>query len=243
MPSGIVRSGSPSRRLAAIMFSDIVGYTAMMGEDELRALEILRQSRKIQKTSVEKYGGTWLKEMGDGVLAQFDSGLDAVQCALEIQKQASDQLDAKIRIGLHLGDVTIEEGDVFGDGVNIASRIQSIADPGGIYVSEAIINAVRGVRDIYYENIGMVDLKNVSDPVNTYFLRKDYLPRPDPEKIRSLTHKAGRARLFTTAIVVLIILTTAAFILYQEFYTGRVQKIRPIAVLPVLNNPSNTNIA
>ena len=122
------------RQLAAIMFTDIVGYTAMMGTDEEGALNILHKSREIQKAAIEKNNGKWLKEMGDGVLAQFSSAFDAVNSALEIQHNAHSALPAKIRIGIHLGDVTIENEDVFGDGVNIASRLQTIADPGGIYI-------------------------------------------------------------------------------------------------------------
>ena len=133
---------TPTRRLVAIFFSDIVGYTKMMGEDQLSSLDILRQSREIQKNAIERFNGKWLKEMGDGVLAQFETAYDSIKAALEIQEKANEQLSAKIRIGIHLGDVTFENDDVFGDGVNIASRLQSIADPGGIYISESVYQAV-----------------------------------------------------------------------------------------------------
>ena len=136
------------RRLAAIMFTDIVGYTALMGSDEDKAFQVLRQNRDIQQSLIHKYHGEWLKEMGDGILAQFSSATDSVQCAIDIQKQARKELGAQIRIGIHLGDVTFENNDVFGDGVNIASRLQSIADPGGIYISESIHNAIRSQKDI-----------------------------------------------------------------------------------------------
>ena len=96
-----------SRQLAAIMFTDIVGYTALMGKDTDKALELVRISKDIQKPLVEKHNGKWLKEMGDGAMAQFNTALDAVNCSIEIQKSARAELDAKLRIGIHLGDVTV----------------------------------------------------------------------------------------------------------------------------------------
>ena len=98
------------RQLAAIMFTDIVGYTALMGKDSDKALELMRISKEIQKPLVEKHNGKWLKEMGDGAMARFSTALDAVNCSIEIQKTARGELDAKLRIGIHLGDVTVEEG-------------------------------------------------------------------------------------------------------------------------------------
>ncbi len=112
------------------MFTDIVGYTALMGKDSKKAMELVRKSKEIQKPLVEKYHGKWIKEMGDGALAQFSAALDAVNCAVEIQELARAKFDGKLRIGIHSGDITIENEDIFGDGVNVASRLESIADLG-----------------------------------------------------------------------------------------------------------------
>ena len=119
-----------TKKLAAIMFTDIVGYTALMGSDEDKAFEVLRKSREIHIKSINQFNGKLIKEMGDGMLAQFDTAIDSVLCAIEIQKQTRQQIKEKIRIGLHLGDITFDHEDIFGDGVNIASRLQSVADPG-----------------------------------------------------------------------------------------------------------------
>src|SRR5688572_1762944 len=127
---------SQSRQLAAIMFTDIVGYTALMGDDEQRAFEILNKSRLLQKPLVEQYGGKWIKELGDGVLATFSTVTDAVICACSIIKGCESIDDLKLRIGIHQAEVVFENNDVFGDGVNIAARLQSVAPVGGIYVSE-----------------------------------------------------------------------------------------------------------
>jgi adenylate cyclase len=120
-----------SHQLAAIMFTDIVGYTALMGHDSAKALDVVRISKEIQRPLVDNYQGQWLKEMGDGVLIRFQSVMNAVHCAVEIQAACRARFDGKLRIGIHLGEITIKENDIFGDGVNVASRLESIADPGG----------------------------------------------------------------------------------------------------------------
>jgi len=178
---------STNRQLAAIMFTDIVGYTALMGKDSEKALELIRISKEIQKPLVEKHNGKWLKEMGDGAMAQFSTALDAVNCSIEIQEIARGKLDAKLRIGIHLGDVTVEEDDVHGDGVNVASRLESIADPGGIYVSDAIEKAIRGQSDVQANYLGELKLKNVSYGVRTYALQGVGLPVPDTKEEKELS--------------------------------------------------------
>ena len=101
---------SQSRQLAAIMFTDIVGYTALMGEDEQAAFELLKKNRSVQRPIIEKYNGRWLKEIGDGVLASFSTVTDAVYCAGSIQKSCDSDPDLKLRIGIHLGEVVFDEG-------------------------------------------------------------------------------------------------------------------------------------
>ena len=112
-----------SRKLAAVMFSDIVGYTSLMGRNEEKALKLLQANRQIHNTCIEKYNGKLIKELGDGMLARFDSAYDAVRCAISIQEEARTDFKGQLRIGLHIGDILVENNDIFGDGVNIASRI------------------------------------------------------------------------------------------------------------------------
>src|SRR5438874_12620974 len=119
-----------SRQLAAIMFTDIVGYTAMMGEDEHKAFELLHKNRQLQKPLIERYHGRWIKEIGDGILSSFGSVSDAVFCAIAIQQACNTAGEYKLHIGIHQGEVVFKSNDVFGDGVNIASRIQAIAPAG-----------------------------------------------------------------------------------------------------------------
>jgi adenylate cyclase len=113
------------RRLAVIMFTDIVGYTALMADNEEEAISVLEKNRNVQKPLIARYNGRFLKEMGDGILASFDSSADAVICAGEIIKIAGNE-GIQLRIGLHQGDVIFQEADVFGDGVNIASSVVAL---------------------------------------------------------------------------------------------------------------------
>src|SRR5450432_775033 len=160
-----------NRQLAAIMFTDIVGYTALMGDDEGKAFELLRRNRQLQKPLIEQYKGKWIKEFGDGVLASFQTGTDAVKCANQIQLASLNTSDLKLRIGIHLGEVVFEDNDVFGDGVNIASRLQALAPIGGIYISEAVFRNIENQKEIETEFVKQENLKNVKHPVNIYQLK------------------------------------------------------------------------
>jgi TolB-like protein/class 3 adenylate cyclase/Tfp pilus assembly protein PilF len=157
-----------SRQLAAIMFTDIVGYTALMGDDEQRAFEILNKSRSLQKPLIEQYGGKWIKELGDGVLATFSTVTDAVNCACSIIKGCESINNLKLRIGIHQAEVVFENNDVFGDGVNIAARLQSIAPVGGIYISETVRSNVANKKEINTLFIKEEILKHVKEPVRIY---------------------------------------------------------------------------
>ncbi len=176
-----------TRQLAAIMFTDIVGYTAIMGKDSAKALELVRISKEIQKPLVEKHNGKWLKEIGDGAMALFSTALDAVNCALEIQEQSRAKFDGKLRIGIHSGDITIENEDVYGDGVNVASRLESIAEPGAIYISESIEKAIQGQTNVQTEYLGELKLKNVAYGLRAYALQGAGLPIPKAREEKQLS--------------------------------------------------------
>ncbi len=186
--------------------------------------------------------GGWKFEFGYETLAQFDSAIDSVLCALEIQKMARTKLGAKLRIGIHLGDVTIENEDVFGDGVNIASRLQSIADPGGIYISESIYEAIRARKDIQCEILGDIQLKNVDHLVKTYYLRGTGLPVPSTRKKNELTglHPKPLFKQLRVNVIVLLAVISIALALVWIFSTKN-QPIRSIAVLPLENLSGNSD--
>ena len=219
------------------MFTDIVGYTALMGSDEDKALGVLQKSRDIHIKSINKFKGNLIKEMGDGMLAQFDTAIDSVMCAIEIQKRARQQIKEKIRIGLHLGDITFDHEDIFGDGVNIASRLQSVADPGGIYISESIQKSIRAKSTIETKYLGEVKLKNVDYKVNTYCIVEEGLPIPSRAKIeqlkgRSLLNKLARS--VYTYIILLLLLVTGVYWIQNSPKTGTTP-ISSLLILPFDN--------
>jgi len=157
-----------TRQLAAIMFTDIVGYTAMMGNDEQKAFELLRKNREIQKPIIEEFGGQWIKELGDGVMASFSAASNAVYAAKKIQEACYTSKAFELRIGIHQGEVVFENGDVFGDAVNIASRLQALAPPAGIYVSGSVHRDLVNKSDIRSEFSRIENLKNVKEPIHVY---------------------------------------------------------------------------
>jgi TolB-like protein/Tfp pilus assembly protein PilF len=153
--------------LAAIMFTDIVGYSKIMGEDEEKAIGLLKQNVKIHQLLLKKYNGVMLKEIADGILAKFNSSSDAVMCALNIQT-ASKKENIPLRIGIHQGEVIFEKGDVFGDGVNVASRIEQLTDQGKVFISDSVYRDIKNKSDLESKFIEEKQLKNIEIPVKIY---------------------------------------------------------------------------
>ena len=131
---------TPNRKLAAIVFTDICGFTELMGRDESLAMALLEKQKRLLRPIIENFQGEWLKEIGDGTLSSFPSAVQAVTCALEIQRILEHDPELTVRVGIHIGDIIKKNGDVFGDGVNIASRLEPLAEPGGICVSERAVS-------------------------------------------------------------------------------------------------------
>jgi TolB-like protein/Tfp pilus assembly protein PilF len=155
------------------MFTDIVGYTALMGQDEEKAFVLLKKNREIQKPLIQQYNGHWIKELGDGVLASFPTATDAVLCAGSILQSGKKIPDLKLRIGIHIGDIVFENDDVFGNGVNIAARLLTQAAVGGICISEAVHNNVSSKKGITTTFLREEILKNVKEPVRIYEVNID----------------------------------------------------------------------
>jgi adenylate cyclase len=176
------------RRLAAILAVDVVGYSRLMGEDETGTLTALKQHRSVLiDPTIAEYRGRIVKLVGDGALVEFASAVDAVECAIAIQRGmvernagVPDNRQIVLRIGINVGDIIIDGDDIYGDGVNVAARLEGLCGPAEIYVSAAIYDQVTGKIDATFDNIGEQTLKNIPRPVRTYRVRlkENGIPRP-----------------------------------------------------------------
>ena len=163
------------RRLAAIVAADVAGYSRLMGLDEVGTARTLREHRAVTDALVAKHGGRLVKTTGDGVLLEFPSVVDAVECAVAVQAVMAQRnegvpVDRRMlfRIGINLGDILIEGDDILGDGVNVAARLEGIAEPGGICISSSAYDQVRGKVAVEFADLGEQRLKNIDRPVRVY---------------------------------------------------------------------------
>lgn len=156
------------RQLAAIVFTDIEGYTKLMGKDEDKGLQVLDQNRRIHKKWIAKFRGELLKELGDGNILIFYTATEAVLCCLEIQKETNQSADYKLRMGIHISEIVFTDTDAFGDGMNVASRISGQAKGGEICISESVYHNIRNREEASIESIGEIELKNVEQPMRLF---------------------------------------------------------------------------
>jgi len=169
------QSGRVGRRLAAIVAADVAGYSRLMGLDEVGTARTLREHRKVTDALVAKHGGRLVKTTGDGVLLEFPSVVDAVECAVAVQAVMAERNEGVpqdrrmlFRIGINLGDILIEGDDILGDGVNVAARLEGIAEPGGICVSSSAYEQVRAKVPVGFTDLGEQTLKNIARPIRAY---------------------------------------------------------------------------
>lgn len=221
-----------TRRLAAILFTDVVGYTALMGRDEAAARRVRAQHEALVRDQVGRYHGEWIEEKGDESLSVFPSALQAVNCALAIQAGIPDGGELELRIGIHLGDVTIEEGRVYGDGVNVASRIRPLAEPGGIAVSGPVHDSIKNQPGIRLRALGDRSLKNVAAPVSVWFVAGT---ASAPEA--GLDRPAPRKRVPLSALAAFAIVAILGAFWWTRPVATPATAIRSLAVLP-LHDPS-----
>lgn len=186
-----------NRQLAAIMFTDIEGYTAIMQHDEVRALSLKDRHREILQQKHNECNGRIIQYYGDGTLSIFQSAVDAVDCALKMQQEFCRPPNVPVRIGLHVGDIILNENHVFGDGVNLASRIESLSVPGAVLMSDRVKDEINNHPEFQTVSIGTYQLKNVDRHVEVFALRHDGIVKPEAQNAE------GKAELQRTSIAIL----------------------------------------
>jgi TolB-like protein/class 3 adenylate cyclase len=199
------------RRLAAILSADVVGYSRLMGEDEADTHAHLKARRKeFIEPLVAEYRGRIVKLTGDGALVEFASAVDAVECAVALQKGMAEheagvaaERRLRFRIGINVGDIILEDGDIYGDGVNLAVRLEALAEPGGICIARNVWNQVKAKLDLAFEPMGEHRVKNIAEPITVYRVRLDRTaaarPRPERASRRRWTAIAAVAALMLAA--------------------------------------------
>jgi len=227
-----------TRQLAAIMFTDIVGYTAMMQADEQKAVAVIKHYNSTLERLVRQFNGEVLNYYGDGSLCIFHSATDAVNCSLAVQKELKTEPVVPLRIGLHIGEVFFEDAKALGDGVNVASRVQSLGQANTILVSDEFHNKIKNNSSISTISLGQFDFKNVDKPLEVFAISNEGLFIPQRSKMEGkLKKRSGKKRfIITTSLIILV--CAAGFLIYTTFFQEKAAS-RPndqsIAVLPFVD--------
>ena len=181
----------PTRKLAAIVFTDIVGFTKLTAEDQSKASSLLKTQRDLFQPIVSKFNGSWIKEVGDGLILTFDTVTDAVNCCIKLQEASKEIDDLNLRIGIHEGEILIEENDIIGDDVNIAARIEPFSASGGIAISNKVHDAIVRESEFATKYLGKPKLKGVGQKVEVYCITSHDLPETDLSKVSAKLEPEG----------------------------------------------------
>jgi class 3 adenylate cyclase/Flp pilus assembly protein TadD len=221
-----------SRRLVAIMFTDIVGYTSMMGSNEELAITTVTHHKKIIEQLVPQYGGEVIQFYGDGSLSIYPSAVLALECGENIQKELKKEIKVPLRIGIHIGDILFKDGNIYGDGVNLASRIESLGEAGSVLFSNEVFLKVRNNPKFLVQLLGEFELKNVEAPMSIYALSNEGLSIPLLEskkrKSESQTESSGESMNYSEekSIAVLPFENQSSIEDHQFFINGIADEIR-----------------
>jgi len=178
---------NPHRQLSAILFTDIEGYTAIMQESEHKAMMIRNRHREILQMAHKEFNGRIVQYFGDGTLSTFQSVIEAVQCALSMQQKFLKSPQVPVRMGLHIGDIVINDEDIFGDGVNLASRIESLGVVGSVLISDKANDELHNHPELKTLSVGVYQLKNVQRSVEVFALNHEELVKPIPGSLKGKT--------------------------------------------------------
>jgi len=227
---------SQSRQLAAIMFTDIVGYTAMMQQNEEKAVAVIKHYNTTLEKWVTHFNGQVINYYGDGSLCIFSSATDAVNCSLAVQKNLKIEPVVPLRIGLHIGEVFFEDAKALGDGVNVASRVQSLGQENTILISEEVHNKIKNNASISTASLGHFEFKNVGKSMEVFALTNEGLFVPQRKKMEGKLKKKNLKKRNFIAALSLIILVAATFFIYKNFLAKNDSATdKSIAVLPFVD--------
>src|SRR5499433_177430 len=199
------------RKLAAILHADVQGYSRLLGEDEATTLRTVASHLALMRSLVEQHGGRAVGSRGDSLLAEFPSTVEAVQCAVEMQQALKERntevpLDRRVEfsIGTNLGEVVVEGKEIYGEGVNVAVRLEGLADAGGICISEMVYQQLKNKLALTYEDLGAQTLKNIAEPVRVYRVAE---PGSAPPRTRTAhtKHPTYKRRAALAAVLVLVV--------------------------------------
>jgi adenylate cyclase len=228
-----------SRQLAAIMFTDIVGYTAMMQQNEEKAVAVIKRYNYVLEKWVTHFNGQVINYYGDGSLCIFSSATDAVNCSLAVQKDLKSEPVVPLRIGLHIGEVFFEDAKALGDGVNVASRVQSLGQENTILISEEIYDKIKNNASVTATSLGYFDFKNVGKSMEVFALTNEGLFVPQRKKMKGKLEKKNKLTRNVIAALSLIIIVAATFFIYKNFLAQNDKAAdKSIAVLPFVDMSS-----
>jgi len=260
---GPVTVDQPSlgHQLAAIMFTDIRDYTALMQRDEVKAVEFRNRHREVFNAITKKYKGKILQYYGDGTLSTFSSAIDAVRCGIEMQLAFQEAPRIPVRVGIHTGDILCTEDDIIGDGVNIASRIESLSVAGSVFISEKVYDEVKNQPDIHTVSMGVFDLKNVDKPIEVFAITNPGLIVPEKDQVsgKEAENSRGERKGIQTRgkkvgiwwIIIPLAAMLIAYILYNSNFfekgtlagesLNQAEVKKSIAVLPFINDSRDSS--
>lgn len=234
---------SRQRQLAAIMFTDIEGYTALMQHDEEQALLIRERHRDVFEMTTEAFNGKIIQYFGDGTLSIFKSTVEAVDCAIELQKAFLEAPQIPVRIGIHVGDIIQSKDDIIGDAVNIASRIESCAVSGSVLISDKVHDQIRSHKHIQVQFLDAYELKNVDATMPLFAISNEGLVVPKPEEIKgklktvpeNKSKTISKRKAFFIGVLTFVVLLSTLFIIQYASNKNGINKELSIAVLPFDN--------
>ena len=238
---------SKTRKLSTILFADIEGYTALMQSDEAKALQSLHAFRTELEIRVPEFEGEIIQYFGDGCLLSFDSTSQGVRCAMALQNTFQEK-KLPVRAGMHLGEVVFAESNVFGDGVNVASRIESMGVEGGVLLSKSVRDQIKNKSEFELVSLGSFEFKNVDEPLEVYAIANEGYTVPKREdmagKMKGTAKITSKRRLIPAAIVLLAIISGSLWFMAIGDKSGisEENKKRPVAVLPFENQTMDPNL-